>query len=88
MLNFQLARSSLHEVTDTLYCWFFVWADSRLLLSIQNGFDGDLVSGDESDQDGLEESPLPKKPSVQQRNLNQVVLNFSNSPFYILIKLN
>lgn len=43
----------------------------RLLLSIQNGFDGDLVSGDESDQDGLEESPLPKKPSVQQRNLNQ-----------------
>lgn len=42
----------------------------RLLLSIQNGFDGDLVSGDESDQDGVEESPVKKKPLVQQRNQN------------------
>jgi hypothetical protein len=55
-----------------------VGADSRLLLSIQNGFDGDLVSGDESDQDGLEESPVKKKPLVQQRNSNQVVVNPSN----------
>lgn len=41
---------------------------SRLLLSIQHGFDGDVVSGDESDQDGLEESPVKRKPPVQQRN--------------------
>jgi len=54
----------------------FVGAYSRLLLSIQNGFDGDLVSGDESDQDGLEESPLKKKPLPQQRN--PVVANSSN----------
>lgn len=55
----------------------FIGADSRLLLSIQNGFDGDLVSGDESDQDGVEESPVKKKPLVQQRN--QVVAYSLNS---------
>lgn len=55
-------RSCFNEVC------VFVGADSRLLLSIQNGFDGDIVSGDESDQDGLEESPVKKKPPVQQGN--------------------
>jgi len=54
----------------------FVGTNSRLLLSIQNAFDGELVSGDESDQDGLEESPVKKKSPAQQ--LNRVVANFSN----------
>ncbi|KAG0607263.1 hypothetical protein M758_8G014500 [Ceratodon purpureus] len=52
----------------------------RLLLSIQNGFDGDLVSGDESDQDGLEESPV-KKPPAQQRNSNQALTGAMGSRF-------
>uniref|UniRef100_A0A7I4BI56 TOG domain-containing protein n=1 Tax=Physcomitrium patens TaxID=3218 RepID=A0A7I4BI56_PHYPA len=43
----------------------------RLLLSIQNGFDGDLISGDESDQDAFEESPVKKMPSVKQVHSGQ-----------------
>lgn len=48
------------------FCWYF--DGSRLLSSIQSGFDGEAVSGDESDQDGLEESPVKKKPPAGLRN--------------------
>lgn len=52
------------------FCWYF--DGSRLLSSIQSGFDGEAVSGDDSDQDGLEESPVKKKPPSGLRNPQQV----------------